>query len=355
MKRWWLMVSVVACWSAAGLVCGQGTPPAGVSASWMPVESDAGVPPAVDEIYAKGCRYLADNQDERGRWAGGGRHGPGADAALATLVWLASGEDPVFGPYAGNVKRGVRVLIEQQDAASGIYGSRGGQSSMYVHGFAMLAVAEAYGAIDEDDLGADRSLGRSLELAVGGAVKSQKKNRYGGWRYGANATDADTSVAGAVMMGLLAARNAGVAVPDEAIDRGVAYFESMTGDSGTVAYSGMGGMGQSLARSSIANLVYAVSRRRELPQHAATTNYLTDNLMPAATSYVAYTRYYRAQALFQSDIDAWATWNRELVDRLVEEQRDDGRFRGDLGQPVDTALTLLALALNYRFLPIYER
>ena len=33
----------------------------------------------------------------------------------------------------------------------------------------------------------------------------------------------------------------------------------------------------------------------------------------------------------------------------------DGSFSGDFGPQVATSLSLLALALNYRFLPIYER
>ena len=33
----------------------------------------------------------------------------------------------------------------------------------------------------------------------------------------------------------------------------------------------------------------------------------------------------------------------------------DGSFQGDHGVTVSTALNLLAIAVNFRFLPIYER
>jgi hypothetical protein len=37
-------------------------------------------------------------------------------------------------------------------------------------------------------------------------------------------------------------------------------------------------------------------------------------------------------------------------------QQGNGSFRGTMGgETLDTSLSLLALALNYRFLPIYER
>ncbi|MEZ6078505.1 MAG: hypothetical protein R3C56_23390 [Pirellulaceae bacterium] len=50
-------------------------------------------------------------------------------------------------------------------------------------------------------------------------------------------------------MGLLAARNAGIEVPDKSVDSAIKYFASMTGDSGAVGYSGgLGALGQSIAR-----------------------------------------------------------------------------------------------------------
>ena len=40
---------------------------------------------------------------------------------------------------------------------------------------------------------------------------------------------------------------------------------------------------------------------------------------------------------------------------LDERQAPDGSFEGSRGEAYGTAMSLLALALNYRFLPIYER
>jgi hypothetical protein len=105
---------------------------------------------------------------------------------------------------------------------------------MYHHGFAMLALAEAYGAVDDRDLWADasssnyRSIGQALELAVRAAITSQKKNPLGAWRYSPDSNDADTSVSGAVLVGLLAARNAGIEVPDASIDKAPATSSRRT-------------------------------------------------------------------------------------------------------------------------------
>jgi hypothetical protein len=311
------------------------------------------VPRDVREMYDRGLQYLVKTQSEQGDWQGG-QQGPGI-TGMALMVMLASGEDPNFGPYSNNVRKALRSIINSQDASTGIMGN-----AMYHHGFAMLGLAEAYGAVDERTLWPDhkgpRTIGQALELAVRAALTSQKKNPQGAWRYSPDATDADTSVSGAVFVGLLAARNAGIEVPDESINKAIAYYTSMTSAGGEVAYSGgLGGFGESLARTSIASLVFAVARRKDVKQYRATLDYLKQRMEQTAMGYPEYARYYEAQALFQGDIVAWEKWNKLLIRQLKQAQQADGSIPGQFGNDVGTAMSLLALALNYRFLPIYER
>ncbi|MGA2702525.1 MAG: hypothetical protein ABSH35_15705 [Isosphaeraceae bacterium] len=44
-----------------------------------------------------------------------------------------------------------------------------------------------------------------------------------------------------------------------------------------------------------------------------------------------------------------------MVRQLKAAQKPDGSFQGQFGPTLSTSFSLLALALNYRFLPIYER
>jgi hypothetical protein len=329
------------------------------------------VPRDVREMYDAGIRYLLKTQDATGAW-NDGQAGPGV-TGMAMMVLLASGEDPNFGPYREPIRKALRSMIVDQDPETGFFGSNRGHDSMYQHGFAMLALAEAYGAVDDRTLwteapkmrgpGVGRSLGQALELAVRCAVTSAKRNPLGGWRYSADARDADTSVSGAVLMGLLAARNAGIEVPDETIDRAIKYYTTMTGPNGQVGYSGGPG-GGSDAVTSIAVLVYAIARQKQLPQYQKALTYLKGRSLDrnqGGESYPTYTRYYRAQALFQGDVEAWEKWNAGLVQELKKMQGKDGSFSGFAGRgggfggTVDTALALLALAVNYKFLPVYER
>lgn len=313
------------------------------------------IPRDVREIYDRGLAYLVNSQSEDGSWKGRGENGPGV-TGMALMVLLASGEDPNFGLYSNQIRKALRNIISQQSADTGIMGH-----SMYHHGFGMLALAEAYGTVDDRNLhpageSKGRSIGQALELAVRGAVTSQKKNPLGAWRYSPDSKDADTSVSGAVLVGLLAARNAGIEVPDESIDKAINYYIQCTSAKGQVAYSGgLGGFDDSVARIAIGTLVYAVARRKDLPQFKATLGHMTQNLEAQAGAYQEYARYYQAQALFQGDVQAWEKWNKLLVKQLKTSQLNDGSFPSPFGATVGTSLNLLALALNYRFLPIYER
>jgi hypothetical protein len=312
------------------------------------------VPSDVEAIYQRGLAYLTKQQADDGSW----QSGQSGVNGICLMAFLASGEDPNFGRYALTVRKGLRELIASQNPETGYF-----ENSMYHHGFAMLALAEAYGAVDETMLWATgtagekrRSIGEALELAVRCAATSAKDNKWGAWRYSPGSNDADTSVAGAVLMGLLAARNAGIEVPDETVDGALEYLKDSTSENGFVAYSGgLGGMGESMNRSAVATLVYAVGKKKDWPAYTATLGHIATRLEHQESGYPNYFRYYMAQALFQGDYDSWEKWNRETIATLKDIQEKDGSFPGNHGDEYGTAMSLLALALNYRFLPIYER
>lgn len=312
------------------------------------------IPPEVETIYDRGLNYLARAQDETGSWRSRSEHGI---TGLCLMAFLAGGEDPNFGRYRLQIRRAIRSIITGQDANGFL------PNSMYHHGFAMLALAEAYGAVDEETLWEGstepenrQSIAKTLERAIQLAVEAQQRNRWGGWRYSPTSTDADTSVTGSVLMGLLACRNAGLAVPDETVENALVYMQRNTASSGFVAYSGgIGGGGESMARSAVATLVYAVGQKREWEEFDASLGHIRERLDHKETAHVHYYYYYMAQALFQGDPEAWTQWNRDMARMLSEQQSEEGYFTGSYGEAYGTAMSLLALALNYRFLPIYER
>ncbi|MFQ3670306.1 MAG: prenyltransferase/squalene oxidase repeat-containing protein [Verrucomicrobiia bacterium] len=296
----------------------------------------------VDEMYQRGLRYLVSSQGGDGSWSGDGGYGgqPGV-VALALMAMLARGDDPEFGPYAGNVRRAVEFLLKQSNPETGYIGQ-----SMYNHGFATLALSEVYGTVDIP------GVGTALKRAVDLIIAAQKRNGSGAWRYNPESFDADSTVAGCQIVALLGARNAGVAVPDEVIERGLEFILSCQTADGGVGY--MNASGPNQARTAILMLCLDLTGKSNTPPYNRALRFMR-RAPPESDTYFHYFLYYAAQAWFRVSDQAWEEWNRVNVRLLRETQNPDGSWPGNFGSSFTTSACLLSLALNYRFLPIYER
>ncbi|MEM7387820.1 MAG: prenyltransferase/squalene oxidase repeat-containing protein [Verrucomicrobiota bacterium] len=155
------------------------------------------------------------------------------------------------------------------------------------------------------------------------------------------------------MIALFAARNAGIAVPEEAIKKGIRFYEACRSPGGGFGYSSAGA--PNLPRTAVGTLVYALAREPETPEFKKTLDYLTVDLDHRDQSYPFYYEYYMAQALYQAVPEIWKEWDRRNVTYLESTQQPEGNWRSNHGNTFSTAGALLSLALNYRLLPIYER
>ena len=299
------------------------------------------VPAEVEKMYKKGLDYLVKNQQPNGTWGNDYYSREPGVVGLAILAILAHGEDPNFGPFAKTIKRAVDYLLKQQNSSTGMIGS-----SMYNHGFATLALAETYGALNED------KLGPALEKAVKLLLSSQARNPYNSWRYSPSGRDADTTAAGACMVALFAARNAGVAVPQAALEKGMDYYKRCQSADGGFGYTSPGGSNS--PRTAIGTLVYALGKKKKSLVWKQALEYLKKRGYQSDHYYYYYV-YYMPQALFQSDIEQWKKWNKINIQALKARQSSSGAWSGSHGVVFSTSSALLSLALNYRFLPIYER
>ncbi|MGH9592338.1 MAG: prenyltransferase/squalene oxidase repeat-containing protein, partial [Bryobacteraceae bacterium] len=287
-----------------------------------------------------GLDFLARTQKLEGNWPDETAGTEAAITGLAVVSLLAHGDDPNFGPYNQAVHRGIDYLIKRQDTNTGYIGP-----TMYNHGFATLALAESYGAVD------DPRLGPALKKAVGLILAAQQRSSYKAWRYSPESPDADTTVSGAQMVALLAARNAGIPVPQQSIQDGLRfYYSCQTGDGG---FGYMNPTGPNATRTAIGCLVMALAKEKNSPAFLAAVEFLKN--APPDTQYPPYFRYYFSQAAFQGAPAFWENWNRDNIKALRASQTSDGGWDGMFGQTFCTAGSLLSLALNYRYLPIYER
>ena len=314
------------------------------SSAWaqdLPGRPDDSIPAQAELIYQRGLQYLAKTQGDKGAWNDSVGSEPGV-VGLCTASFLAHGEDPNHGPYSKNIRLGIDYILSQQNDKNGYIGS-----SMYNHAFATKALAESYGVLDNP------KIAPALKKAVELILSSQKKNRFGAWRYTPESRDADTTVTGCQMVTLFAARNAGVAVPDEAIKKGLAYLATCRGRDGDYGYTSSSGGKPTL--TAIGSLCLSLAKERDSKGYQASLAYLKKNLDFRDRYYPFYFEYYMSQALFHADEAAWKEWNVRNIRYLSTIQASDGSFPGNQGTSFNTAAALLSLALNYRFLPIYEK
>jgi Prenyltransferase and squalene oxidase repeat len=302
---------------------------------------DDTIPAQVELIYDRGLQFLAKSQTESGSWNDSGGAEPGV-VGLCVASFLAHGQDPNNGPYAKNIRLGIDYILSKQNEKNGYIGD-----SMYNHAFASKTLAEAYGVLDNP------KIAPALKKAVELIISAQKKNRSGGWRYTPDDKEADTTVTGCQMVTLFAARNAGLGIPDEVLKKGLAYLATNRAKDGSYGYTSSSGGKPTL--TAIGSLCLSLAKDRESKGFQASLTYLKKNMDYRDRYYPYYFEYYMSQALFHADETAWKEWNTRNIRYLATIQAPEGSFPGSQGASFNTAGALLSLALNYRFLPIYEK
>ena len=294
----------------------------------------------VDAIYVRGLQYLLKSQANEGRWSDQPYGAEPGVCGLAIVSMLAHGDDPNSGPYSVAIRRGISFILTQMNKDTGYIGR-----SMYNHGFATLALAESYGMVDDD------RIGPALQKAVNLIISAQKMNSFAAWRYSPESLDADTTVSGCQVVALLAARNAGLSVPEDAIQKAMEYFKKCQTPEGGFGYTSAAGPNG--ARTAIGCLVFSLTKNKSTPTYRQAWEFLKG--APSEPHYHHYYLYYASQAYFHASPADWADWNRKNIKTLGATQNADGSWNGQFGNTFSTAASLLSLALNYRYLPIYER
>jgi hypothetical protein len=321
---------------------------------------------AVRDAVARGLEYLASAQigapkkpgdpweDNVNRGAfGRGAYGPHVGVtALACLAFMAEGNLPGRGKYGRNVEEGLRFILAncRRDGLVCAPGSTHGP--MYGHGFATLFLAEVYGMTGRKDIG------DQLDAAVRLIVKTQGPD--GGWRYQPRPCEGDTSVTICQVTALRAARNAGVAVPAETIDRAVTFVRNCRNPDGGFRYT-LNSTGSAFPRTAAAVVTLLAAGdervRRDDPAVREGLEYLKRNAPGKAQDYghLFYGHYYAAQAMYLAGGDHWREWFPAAAADLLSKQADDGSFPSEAGPDYGTAMALIVLQLPNRYLPIMQR
>ncbi len=310
------------------------------------------VTPETDRAIAKGLAYLAQAQHEDGSFAGGTYRGNVAICGLAGLAFLAGGNSPNRGPYGLQVARSVDYLLDQtQESGFIIAPGANSHGPMYGHGFATLFLAECHGMSQRP------SLREKLEKAV--ELIESTQNDEGGWRYQPRRLDADISVTICQVMALRAARNGGIHVPRETIDRCIEYVRRSQNPDGGFMYMVSGGE-SAFARSAAGVVALYSAGVYQGPEIDKGIAYLM-HFIPGEgraglnQSYYYYGHYYAVQAMWHRGGEAWQRWFPAIRDELVSRQRNDGSWVSPISPEYATAMACIILQIPNDYLPIFQR
>jgi hypothetical protein len=286
--------------------------------------------PATDAAITRNLEFLAARQNKDGSF---GNQYHVAMTSLSLMGFMLKGHFPKKGVYGEKLERAVDYLLKQSASGGGYMGQ-----SMYEHALATLALSEAWGMSDRDEI--RDVLKRAVEVIV------SAQSREGGWRYTPRPESADVSVTVMQIVALVSAKEAGIHVPTKVIENAIKYVKSLQTPSGGFGYQSPNSPG--FARSAAGVMSLMMCGERNSPAVARGLEYLKryDSKKFTEVEYYEYAHYYAIQVMYQAGEADYQQWYPQIRDTLVTRPPDD---------VFKTAMRTLILGVPYRFLPIYQR
>lgn len=322
---------------------------------------------AVQEIVHRGHIYLSKTQNEDGSFSldpqmqSDYTRAPIAVTSLVCLSFMAAGNTPYAGPFRIHLKKGISYLIRICDVETGIFhDDLDDTSKMHGQGFALMALAQAYGMYGGEEQSHER---KALESVLRSAVRlvCDIQTEVGGWYYNpVFSSEHEGSITICIVQALRAARNAGIHVDKGVIDRAVNYVRRSQKTDGSFRY-----------RLNDDKSSYALTAAG-LATLNATGEYDSDAIdlgleymlkkdpilnLTSYELYPHYARFYAAQAYYQySDLSVWKRWYPRFVEECRDEQYPNGSFmNAHYGAVYSTSMITLSLQVPFGYLPIFQR
>lgn len=309
------------------------------------------ITPDAQKSIDRGLAFIAARQHRDGALGPSGYARNVAVCALGGMAFMSAGSTPGRGPHGAEVDRCIDFILEHtQDNGFISVADAASHGPMYGHGFATLFLAEVYGMSQRADV--RDKLAAAVELIVG------TQNEEGGWRYQPERRDADISVTICQVMALRAARNAGLYVPHETIDRCIEYVKRSQNPDGGFMYMVQGG--QSAFPRSAAGIVALYSAGIYEGEEITRGLEYLQQFVPRGNafnreSHFFYGHYYAVQAMWHAGGKLWADWYPAIRDALVARQREDGSWMDSICQEYGTAMACVILQMPNNYLPIFQR
>lgn len=305
----------------------------------------------------RGLEYLSKRQAANGSYTRGDGtvNGHTGVTALCALAFMEGGSLPGRGKYGKQVKDCLDYVLANQQKTGLLSTFDDNAASMYGHGFATLFLGEIYGMSPNEEI--------KEKLIKAVLLIEKTQNARGGWRYQPQPYDDDISVTIAEVMALRAARDAGIKVEKEVIDKAVSYVKSCQNADGSFNYlpgQWEVGIGSSVFRggAGCAALYYAGefdsdNLRRGLEWLRGCRPDGRGGNSSGSEAFLLYGYYYAVQAMFLAGGDYWADFWPPVREWLVKRQAADGGWNGEVSEDFATAMALIILQQPNRYLPVF--
>lgn len=311
--------------------------------------------PQLEAAVARGLATLAARQNPDGSFGEQNWGRRVAVTSLACLAFMADGNLPGRGAYAEVVSKGLDYVLSAC-TESGLISADAANGPMYGHGFAALFLGEVYGMTG----GGDGERARRLHEALLKAVRliETTQNDEGGWRYNPVPNDADVSVTICQIMALRSARNAGIEVRKQVIDRAVDYVRLCQNPDGGFRYQAdPGASAWPRSAAGVASLYYAGIYDDQALNRGL--DYLRQQALPGqitTRAHYFYGQYYAVQSMYLAGGAYWAEWWPLIRAELLEAQQADGMWQDpSIGDVYGTSMALIVLQMPKRYLPIFQK
>lgn len=328
---------------------------------------DKGGTPETERAVMRALRWLKSVQENDGSWRleSGGGPGSGAPPAmtgLAVLTFLAHGETTSSDEFGITIERAVRWLADNQEDDGRF---RGRDKHDYSHPIATYAVCEAFAANKTP------RLKEVAQKATDIIVKGQHPD--GGWDYNCRQSQrSDTSYMGWCIQALKAAQVAGIgdSSVDMALERSLDGLKKNRHSSGGFGYTGPN-PGNLTGVGVLCMQLAGAAGSPEVLSGLSWLERATCNWNQPWGKAPLYYWYYVTQARLHEGGAQWELWNEQMKPELVENQivvvpEDESDF--DIGYwkacstteqcksyVYNTTLCALTLQVYYRHLRTFDR
>jgi hypothetical protein len=376
--------------------------------------AERGVTPKTEAAVEQGLAWFAAHQDLDGIWDGArfDEHCPDKDCrqegghrdrelaytGLGCLAFAGAGYDHKAGAYRDVVRRGYEAILARQD----FDGSHDDNTWTFSYEAAIVCHALCDGYLLTDDpwlkAGAQRIIDYLVKIQYPG----------GAWRYHVRSAETDTSVMSWIAMAAVAARTAGVDVPDQVfvcieawLDRATdpipkgeyeifepAQFKADNRYGIDVRLDEKGKPRTFKMKTwyqpprlytpacTAINLITRIwlGRTRAHPMCLGNANQVISQVPGYNTglerefAFYPYSWYYGSLAMYQMGGDYWSQWKTKCIDDVLAHQNKVGHLRGSWttprgelagglngGRMFCTAMGIMTLETFYRYAPYLSR